>query len=318
MNTGIPYELIIQQIFQEILAQDIVRTVEVKHNVTLQGKTLSHQIDVYWQFEVGGIRYTTVVQAKDWNTAVDQGELLKFRAVLDDLPGQPRGIVVTRTGYQRGAIEYARANDILLYEVDQVPDPPSPHVELTDVGYATMHCLGRTEDQRLVLEITTFTPEFTSGIFHIDTTWLEDIEARFGDEVAQEVLSTRVYGVPREIPLYDAEGNQTRTMRDVYATIVEETRNQGLLRRNATTMFQQPTFLRSSSHEVPFVKITAISTTIDIRQTVRRSLGLPNFVEFTLKNLGDGTVKRIRRPRATFKRPDAQPRVAADAEEQRC
>ncbi len=94
MNTGIPYELITQQIFQEILAQDSVVTIEVMHNITLQGKTLSHQIDVFWEFEMGGIRYTTVVQAKDWSTAIDQGELLKFRAVLDDLPGQPRGIVM--------------------------------------------------------------------------------------------------------------------------------------------------------------------------------------------------------------------------------
>ena len=73
-NTGISYELITQQIFQEILDQDSVRTIEVKHNVTIQGKTLTHQIDVFWDFDLGGIRYITVVQAKDWSTTCRPGK----------------------------------------------------------------------------------------------------------------------------------------------------------------------------------------------------------------------------------------------------
>ena len=67
----------------------------------MKGKSTSHQIDVYWEFELNGIIYKTVVQAKDWNKPVNKGELLKFREVLNDLPGQPKGIFVTRSGYQK-------------------------------------------------------------------------------------------------------------------------------------------------------------------------------------------------------------------------
>src|ERR1039458_4298024 len=97
-NTGIPYEILTKMIFEDIVNQKSVETIQVRHNVLLTGKTLTHQIDVYWEFVVGGISYRTVVQAKDWATPVNQGELLKFKAVLDDLPGQPRGVFVTRTG----------------------------------------------------------------------------------------------------------------------------------------------------------------------------------------------------------------------------
>lgn len=107
-RTGRPYEKLTQQIFAEVLHRDEVRSIEVKHDVILAGKTTDHQIDVYWEFEQGGIRYITVVQAKDWTTrAVEQGELLKFKAVLDDLAHQPRGVFVTRTGYQEGALAFA-------------------------------------------------------------------------------------------------------------------------------------------------------------------------------------------------------------------
>src|SRR5580700_5015464 len=115
INTGMAYEFIVQQIFQDIHSSD--KTLKVERDVTLQGITGSHQIDVYWELESAGIVYKTIVQAKDWNKSVNQGELLKFKSVLDDLPGQPRGIFVTRTGYQSGAAKYARAHGIELFEL---------------------------------------------------------------------------------------------------------------------------------------------------------------------------------------------------------
>jgi hypothetical protein len=51
------------------LAQDGVTNIDVQHDVELQGKSALHQIDVYWEFEQGGIRYRTIVQCKDWDKA---------------------------------------------------------------------------------------------------------------------------------------------------------------------------------------------------------------------------------------------------------
>jgi hypothetical protein len=301
-NTGIPYELITQQIFQEVLDQDSVRTVQVKHNVTLRGKTVSHQIDVFWEFELAGIRYATVIQTKDWSVAVDQGELLKFKAVLDDLPGQPRGIVVTRTGYQQGAGEYARTNGILLYELTEVPGPPpDPPIVIDHLSWATFRILGIVDSSRLALEIATFIPEFSNTKFHADRAWFQGIETRFGSKVAKEVRSTSFYGSPHEIPNYDGDGNKTGTLHEVYAKLVKEMTDQGVLQRDATTSFDQPTFLRTSLLEVPLLKVAAISSRINIRETVQRSLDLPNFVEFVLTNLSDGTVRRVQRPHALLK-----------------
>jgi hypothetical protein len=105
-NTGQPYELLVQGIFQAIHDQKKVSNIIIEHNKTLKGKTITHQIDVYWKFEQVGIPHEVVVQAKDWETAVNQGQLLQFKGVLDDLPNQPRGVFVTRTGYQQGAKDF--------------------------------------------------------------------------------------------------------------------------------------------------------------------------------------------------------------------
>src|SRR5258706_13121155 len=101
--TGRNYELLARAIFQQLHDQDVVPGVVVEHNVIKQGTKTKHQIDVYWELTLGGVTYCAVVQAKNWADPVDQGEVLKFEAVLGDRPGQPRGIMVTGKGYQPGA-----------------------------------------------------------------------------------------------------------------------------------------------------------------------------------------------------------------------
>jgi len=120
-NTGIPYELVVQSIFQEILSQEAAQTVSVEHNVTVEGRTTTHQLDVTWSFTFGGIGYTTIVQAKDWATKIKKSDVLAFRGVLDDLPGQPRGLMVTRTGFQSGARALALAYGIQPYLLRRAP-----------------------------------------------------------------------------------------------------------------------------------------------------------------------------------------------------
>lgn len=89
------YESVVQGIFQLLVDQDSVHNVRVEHNVTLQGKSAPHQVDVYWKFEMGGVPHETIFQAKHWSKAVDKGELLKFKAVIDDFPGST-GVFVTK------------------------------------------------------------------------------------------------------------------------------------------------------------------------------------------------------------------------------
>lgn len=116
-NTGKPYERLTRRVFEALLAQQSVKNLRVEHDIKLQGITNEHQIDVYWEFETGGITYRTVVECKDWNDPVDQGTLFALHSVLQQLPGQPRGVVVARSGFQEGAERFAKAHGIVLYEL---------------------------------------------------------------------------------------------------------------------------------------------------------------------------------------------------------
>ena len=44
------YELLVREIYQQMLDQDQALNVAVQHNFQKQGNATSHQIDVYWEF----------------------------------------------------------------------------------------------------------------------------------------------------------------------------------------------------------------------------------------------------------------------------
>jgi hypothetical protein len=121
-NTGKDYELLTRQIFDRLVAQDGLCT-GVRQNVVVQGKSGNdHQIDVTFTFSAAGVEYQTIIQCKDWSSAVKQEQVLAFRSVLEDIPGQPRGIIVSKSGFQQGARDYAEHHGIKLYELREVRD----------------------------------------------------------------------------------------------------------------------------------------------------------------------------------------------------
>jgi hypothetical protein len=116
-KSGKPFEQLVAVLFGGITVAALGRTIEIGRNVVLEGKTGRHEIDVFWRLHVGNVFHDVVIQAKDWSKPVDQGEVLKFKAVLDDLPNQPRGIIVSRVGFQHGAKAIAEGSGILLFTV---------------------------------------------------------------------------------------------------------------------------------------------------------------------------------------------------------
>ena len=154
------YETLVQKVFSQILAQSAVKTIDVRKNVVVQGKTTKHEIDVFWEFELSGLKYTTIIQAKDWATKVPQGEILKLKAVLDDVPGQPKGIFVTRTGYQAGAEQFALANGIGLYEFRE-PNEADWQGKLKEIN----------------INLRMFVPNAELIRFEFDEPWIRDPDA---------------------------------------------------------------------------------------------------------------------------------------------
>ena len=190
-NTGKSYELLIGNIFKEIWDQNLAKTIEIKRNVILKGKVGNHEVDIYWEFIIGGITYKTIIQAKDWSYPVKKGALMEFSKVLEDISGQPRGIFITKTGYQKGALNWANAHGILLYTLTPAEYKP---LMLKTLGYAKgkvipVRLLGVGPGIGSIFEFTIFDPVITGPILNLDSEWIIKNAPKYKDKITEHVLT---------------------------------------------------------------------------------------------------------------------------------
>ena len=273
-NTGIPYELLTKGIFQDILNQSDVKTIKVEHNVVLKGKTTNHQIDVYWKFELNGFEYETVVQAKDWNQTVSQGALLQFKAVLDDLPGSPVGIFVTRTGYQSGAKSVADSNGIKIYELR----------EPTDDDFE-----GKIKEIHVNLHFQL--PQLSQQQPIVDVDWAKSEKERL--DLDDGELKIHLEGMEDQIYFKDGQDAPIISFREASQQLVPKASTEPSLQ---SLTFEKPLFLDTGNSKFPRVRCLGFQAKVQILEEVREMiLKAEDTIAFILKNVTTGDVKTIKK-----------------------
>ena len=85
----------------------------IRHNQRLRGNSgHEHQIDVVIEYP-GPVRLLILVECKYWTHPVTVEEVLVLAQRLTDT-GAHKGIIVTRIGFQPGALKVAQARGIAL------------------------------------------------------------------------------------------------------------------------------------------------------------------------------------------------------------
>ncbi|MBO4465774.1 MAG: restriction endonuclease [Bacteroidales bacterium] len=117
MNPNTSYELFTREIYQLLINAQGVKTVQVQHNVKLEGRSCQkHQIDVYWEYMIAGTTHRVAIECKNYDKPVRLSVVRNFKGVLDDLNGV-QGIIVSKKGFQSGAKQYAKEWGISLKEL---------------------------------------------------------------------------------------------------------------------------------------------------------------------------------------------------------
>lgn len=118
---GTAYEKFVREVFALMGALEGVADNQVIHDARIVGKAgVPNQIDVYWEFTRIGERYRTVVECKQKGRPVGQEVVKEVSTTVDDLGPGTTGIIVSWSGFTRGAKAFATANRIKLMEVHPV------------------------------------------------------------------------------------------------------------------------------------------------------------------------------------------------------
>lgn len=275
------YELLVREIYQQMLDQEQALNVAVQHNVQKQGGVTSHQIDVYWEFCLGGVTHKVVVQAKKWKSPIRKGDVLMFKGVLEDLPGTV-GIMVTSSRFQKGALEVAKAAGITLCNLCEDPLPPismypGETARFTIKGFLTVRDGGHLG---MLVEVAQKIPTVSDLMLKADSEW---------HEANDPLPEPMTLNIPQPFQFYDQDGKELFTLAKVLGEFYAEMHREGQMSARKTHRFENPTFLKLSDPPRTIKEESITATVTFTAMTTEVVFKATNVAVFILKNLFSGT-----------------------------
>lgn len=249
-NTGKEYELIVRDLYQSILPLhgEHFKSISVEHNAQLDsittrnedGSPLKRQIDVYWEFELAGVRFKACVQAKDWNQRVSLGMVDTFRAVLDDIAGQPRGIMISKKGFQSGADRHARTRGIEIWVLNDLEEALSP--------------------SRLNLEIDALVGGISKVEPLFDDEWLKQ-------QNIEGSITFNVQGTVATFPINKGNGETLMSFADAIKRAEPDAPGEGEFVGEYS--FEEDAFIESGNARCPRLKIKGLRVTVTAQKAMQ-------------------------------------------------
>nr|WP_300311054.1 restriction endonuclease [Halomonas sp.] len=125
MKDGKAYEEFVGQIHEALLnAEGITaqKNIQIERNKKLVDNCgVAREFDLYWEYELAGVIYKTVIECKDYQSTVSVEKIDALIGKIRDLPDL-RALFATKRGYQSGAIKKAKQNRIDLLVVREQND----------------------------------------------------------------------------------------------------------------------------------------------------------------------------------------------------
>jgi len=85
----------------------------------VKGARVAHKIDIWVTFNKFGFQNRWAVECKYWNSNVTKEKVMALKSIVDDL-GADRGIIISKTGFQSGAIRAATYMNISLTSLEDL------------------------------------------------------------------------------------------------------------------------------------------------------------------------------------------------------
>jgi hypothetical protein len=117
-KTGKEYEKFVANLYQAILDSEKYCnhnniTIE-KNKKIIDNNGKYREFDLYWEYELGGLTYKTVVECKDYKSPISVEKIDALIGKVKDIPDLLKLVFASKNGYQSGAKEKAIKNDIEL------------------------------------------------------------------------------------------------------------------------------------------------------------------------------------------------------------
>ncbi len=124
-NDGKAYEEFVGLLHHALLKAEAIteqKNIEIQRNKKIVDSCGNErEFDIYWEYELAGITYKTVIECKDYNSHISLEKIDALIGKIRDIPDL-RAVFATRKGYQSGARSKAEHNKIDLLIVREQND----------------------------------------------------------------------------------------------------------------------------------------------------------------------------------------------------
>lgn len=124
-NNGRDYERFVALLQQALLDAECIagqKNIRVELNKKIiDACGTEREFDLYWEYELAGITYKTVIECKDYDSRIPIEKIDALVGKIHDIP-DVKAVFATRKGYQSGAKAKAEANKIDLLIVREQND----------------------------------------------------------------------------------------------------------------------------------------------------------------------------------------------------
>jgi hypothetical protein len=119
-GNGLALEEHVREVYQTLLDLELENAV-VGRGVSLCGSRGSvYQIDVYYEFEIAGVRHRVAIECKNTSRRIERDDVLAFAMKVQDCQGVI-GVIVSANGYQSGALDAASQLGIKILTLEELP-----------------------------------------------------------------------------------------------------------------------------------------------------------------------------------------------------
>lgn len=274
MKQGSSYELLTQQVYQTLLDCEWPgKNIRVQHDIKLTGSSgQEHQIDIYWEYELAGVKSKVAIECKDYSKPLAIGKVRDFYGVLADLK-DVKGIIIASNGFQKGAKGYAKSWGINLKELSVSNEIPV----IAEI------------DNHIHIAIR-------RRLFQIDEEWAKEMGYNidsYRKRLSWMSMNGEEWLHAAHIPLqtkdsiiYDAQGNKVASIDELESGIGKEIIG-GI---NHTFSFKDA-YVKLDSNLFKIKEVLITDKEEDHYSTVRVTAN--NFVKAILKDAIDGKIQNI-------------------------
>jgi hypothetical protein len=105
----------------QVEVRDFLRTLDLnaETDVEIEGVRARHRIDIWVIFERHGLDHRWAVECKYWKARIPKEKVLTLQAVVQDI-GADRGLLMSESGFQAGAVRATEKTNIVLTSLDEL------------------------------------------------------------------------------------------------------------------------------------------------------------------------------------------------------